>query len=210
MKVICVIGDLVNSRNILDRQGLQKKLDQALASINRTSRGHLISPCTITLGDEYQAVYQDADTLFRDFWTVLERLSPERIRFSVGLGSLTTAVNSEQAIGMDGPAFHVAREAMQSTFKRSGELFRISQAEGTVAPWIEPALALLSHETLQWRPNRLLVFQRLLSGLDPKAIAQEAGITPTAVYKNIQSGALDAMRDLLGEMTRWINQEVKP
>ncbi len=210
MKVICVIGDLIGSRKIADRAGLQKKLDLALGAINRASRPHLLSPCTITLGDEYQAVYRDADTLFQDAWLVLEKVYPEKVRFSLGLGTLTTPVNPDRAIGMDGPAFHVAREAMQPAFKRSGGLFRLSQADGPVEPWIGPALALLSHEAHHWKQHRFMVFQRFLSGADPKTIAQEADITTTAVYKNIQSGALDAMRDLLNEMTRWINQEVQP
>jgi hypothetical protein len=170
----------------------------------------LLSPCTITLGDEYQAVYRDADTLFQDAWLVLEKVYPEKVRFSLGLGTLTTPVNPEQAIGMDGPAFHAAREAMQPAFKRSGDLFRLSQADGPVAPWIGPALTLVSHEAYHWKQHRFTVFQRFLSGADPKTIAQEADITTTAVYKNIQSGALVAMRDLLHEMTRWINQQVQP
>ncbi len=210
MKVICVIGDLIGSRNSPDRTGLQDRLNQALATINETSRTHLLSPCTITLGDEYQAVYRDAETLFQDAWLVLERVYPEKVRFSLGVGTLTTPVNPDQAIGMDGPGFHVARAAMESPFKRSGSLFRLSHADRPVDPWIGPALDLLSHETHRWKRHRFMVFQRLLTGADPKRIAQEANISATAVYKNIQTGALEAMRDLFGAVTQRINQEVQP
>lgn len=210
MTLICVIGDLVGSRRVEDRMGLQDRLRMTLDSINGTRKEHLLSPCTITLGDEYQAVYGDADSLFLDFFTVLRDLYPEKVRFSVGIGSLQTELNPRLAIGMDGPAFHVAREAMKSPFRRSGCLFHIGQAGLDPPPWIGTALSLVSHEVKAWKPNRFLVFQRLLAGVDVKVIAEEARISTTAVYKNIQSGGLEAIRHLLAEIAQWVNQQVHP
>lgn len=210
MKVICVIGDLVDSRKTSRRAELQTTLQQALEDINRTSRDHLLSPCTITLGDEYQAVYRDAGTLFTDFCTLLERTNPERVRFSVGVGALSTPVNPERALGMDGPAFHVAREAMQSTFKRSGSLFSIRSAGQEPPAWMEPALALVSHEVRGWKATRFSIFRQFLSQVDPKGMAKDIGITQTAVYKNIQSGALEPMMRLLQEVAHWLDGQVAP
>ena len=205
MNVICLIGDLVGSRTARDRPALQHRLQQALDQVNKRSAPHLLSPGTITLGDEYQAVYKDAGTLFVDLWSVLRQMHPQRIRFSIGIGALDTPVNPERAIGMDGPAFHVARKHMEGPLKRSGLVFHVARAEGPTPAWINASLALMSSQIGSWKPVRHLIFERHLQRLEVKQIAAEARITPAAVYKNIRSGGLDAMRDLLGEIAAWVD-----
>jgi len=209
MNYICVIGDLVNSRQVSDRNRLQDQMETTLAAINAKRKDHLLSPCTITLGDEYQAVYKNAATLFPDFLSILHDLYPVKMRFSVGIGPLQTKVNPTMAIGMDGPAFHVAREALGKDFKRSERLLHIARAGGETPVWLGSALILISREIRSWKQNRILILQRLLCGAEARAIAEEIEISLTAVYKNIQMGGLDAMADLLGAMVEWMNQEVQ-
>jgi hypothetical protein len=205
MSVICVIGDLVDSRHASDRRALQERFERVLGDLNRVQSRHLLSPCTITLGDEYQAVYMDADTLFQDFCLILACLHPARIRFSVGLGTLTTAVNTKQAIGMDGPPFHVAREAMDDAFKASAGLFRIRHAERPVPRWLEAGLALVSHGIGSWRPTRLRIFRMHCAGMPVKEMAARLGLSQVAVYKNLQAGALEATMGMIQELSDWIN-----
>lgn len=130
--------------------------------MNEAHADHLVSPCTITLGDEFQAVYRDARTLFADFCTILVGIHPARIRFSVGIGPLTTPVNPRQAIGMDGPAFHVARDAMDAAFKHSGHLFRVRHAGKPTPGWLRTGLDVVSHEMASWRSNRLWTLRERL------------------------------------------------
>lgn len=200
MKHICVIGDVVQSRSIRDRAGLQKQLQKSLSAMNRRRRRELASPWTITLGDEFQAVYRESGSLFSDSFGLLHDVYPIRVRFSVGIDVLTTSLNRKTAIGMDGPAFYAARAALED-LKRSHSLFRIG---GDATPrWINLVLDLISHESSSWRKNRLLVFTKLMDGSDVKAIAGDIQVTTAAVYKNIGSGALLTMRALLEEIAEW-------
>lgn len=209
MTVICVIGDLVGSRKVRDRSNLQTRLGATLAEINAAHAAHLASPGTITLGDEYQAVYRGADTLFQDFWTLLRRLHPARIRFSVGVGPLSTPINPVQAIGMDGPAFHVARAAMNEGFKHSRELFHIDHAEKEVPLWIPAGLALISHEVLSWKANRFDVFLSYLAGQPARDMAEAMSVSPTAIYKNIQAGAMEPIAGLTQAITHWLQEQIQ-
>ncbi|MBM3789382.1 MAG: hypothetical protein FJW35_03420, partial [Acidobacteria bacterium] len=152
MEVLCVIGDVVGSRHIGDRQEFQRRLQSAMNQVNRRAR-HLLSPYTLTLGDEFQSLYDGAESLFRDLVNVQEKTFPERIRFSIGVGSLTTPVNRRRAIGMDGPAFHASREGI-GIMKNSTALFRVSGAGESGQSWINPALELISHETRNWKQSR--------------------------------------------------------
>lgn len=203
MRYLCVIGDVVQSRAVPERSRLQGQLQASLGRINRARRNVLLSPCTITLGDEFQAVYRDAGTLFNDFAVLMRDVYPVRVRFSVGIGELSTRVNRQRAIGMDGPAFHAARAGLIE-LKHSRSIFRITEAHAEVPPWVNLALDLISHESRSWKKTRLSVFHALLEGLEAKVTAREVELTAAAVYKNINSGALWTVKALLLEISKWV------
>jgi hypothetical protein len=204
VKHICVIGDVIQSRSVRERAVLQKQLQSSLARINQTRRTALASLWTITLGDEFQAIYREADPLFSDFISLLHDVYPVRVRFSVGMGALDTPVNRKRAIGMDGPAFHAARAGLND-LKRSHSIFRISDADASTPSWTNLALELIAHNSESWKKTRLSVLGKLMDGYDVKAIAADIHVTNAAIYKSISSGALWTVRSLLQEIAAWIN-----
>ena len=207
MKVIVVIADIVHSRLIVDRRAFQRRLEKTLQQLSAKNES-LLSPYTITLGDEFQAVYSKPDRLFRDFFMLQRSLYPNRIRLVAGIGKLSTRINPRMSIGMDGPAFHRARAGILEA-KQSGVLLR-AVAEGTDSlGWIEPSMDLLSHVIMGWKRNRLEIMQRLLDGEETGAIARAMKLTPAGVYKNIQAGALNTVRELCAEMTRTLESRRK-
>jgi hypothetical protein len=207
VNVICVIGDVVQSRHAEDRQKLQRQIAAQFAQLNRAEDHKLVSPYTLTLGDEFQAVYQGADNLFRDCWSILYSVYPVRVRFSIGVGGLTTSINRKRAIGMDGPAFYSARDGI-AEMKSSGAIFHVTRESEQVSKWINLSLHLISHFTAKWKKNRVYIFHRLLSGDNPKRIAQKASLTVTSVYKNIQVGALDTLVSIFKEIENDIDRSV--
>src|SRR5438270_579082 len=112
MQAIAIIGDIVDSKDIARRDAFQRKLAKALTARGKEKKSGLVSPYTITLGDEFQAVYRSAHHLWTDIITLLGDIHPVQARFAIGVGELTTRINHRQALGMDGPAFHRARAAI--------------------------------------------------------------------------------------------------
>ncbi len=206
-QVITLIGDLRASRQVEDRRHLQNRLQHTLERLNR-QHPHLLSPFTITLGDEFQAVYARADRLFRDLWFIRAGIYPHQVRFAVGIGPLDTPINPRQAIGMDGPAFHHARTAMEQ-LKRSEYFLALA---GEQLPYLELAnqsLRLMSHQSRHWNENRLKIFLYYLEDLSAREIANRQGISLVAVYKNINAGALNILQALQKEIAQLINQTVQ-
>ena len=79
MKRIVLIGDIVSSKQITDRALIQERLAAALEELNNRQDPDLASPYTITLGDEFQAVFDSADALFCDAISILLALHPEQV-----------------------------------------------------------------------------------------------------------------------------------
>lgn len=213
MQYLAVIGDIVGSKELGERERFQ---DELAAHLKRLSSRHpgLVSPYTVTLGDEFQAVYKSADRLFVDIITILAEVNPARARFAIGVGELTTRINPKQAIGMDGPAFHRAREAI-TELKKSGKLLRarggpVRESRGfDVWNLLNHSFDLASHGIATWEKNRLQIFRGLLAGDNVAGLEKELAISKVAVYKNVHAGALDDLRGLFAEATSLLNRELK-
>lgn len=213
MKYLAIIGDVVDSKRLSQRGEFQLQLADAL---KRTSHRNstLASPYTITLGDEFQAVYRNADRLFSDLFSIWRDIHPGEARFAIGVGEMSTAINPKQALGMDGPAFHRAREAITELKKTDYRIW----LQGEPAPqgpafdhWelLNSLFKLVSHKIGAWEKNRLHVMCALLAGRPVSEIEGELGISKVAIYKNINAAALDEWKGLCDQVTRFLNQELK-
>lgn len=124
MNRVVIIGDIVASKQIENRNEVQENLNQVLSHLNYPHRNDLLSNYTITIGDEFQVVLSEFDSVFSDIINISVNLYPVKVRFAIGIGTLSTPINEEQAIGMDGPAFYLARHGIEG-LKKTGSLFRI-------------------------------------------------------------------------------------
>jgi hypothetical protein len=113
-----MIADIVDSRSVKDRGVFQRCLKQTLKQLSEDSPDVYLSPPTITLGDEFQAVYGDFSVVFPHMLEILQFLSPHKLRVALAYGELTTDINLNAALEMDGPAFNLARNCMEGLKER--------------------------------------------------------------------------------------------
>jgi hypothetical protein len=209
MRYLVLIGDVVGSRHLSApaRASLQKRLRAELEALNKSRKG-LVSPYTLTLGDEFQAVFREPSGIFADAFTLLARTAPQRMRFALAVGEIVTPLNPKQAIGMDGPAFHRARAALER-LKAADRLFGVQSAdEPEPASTTGATLNILSSWVEAWKPTRLILFASLLRGAGVPELAETAGITSRAVNKNIRAAELDEWRTILQNIERTLTTEL--
>ena len=197
---VTVIGDIKRSRELQQREAVQSRLQQACVELNRREDLEgLLSPFTVTLGDEFQALFASFRGVWRAVFAIEAMLGEGvEIRFGIGVGGMDTAINREAAIGMDGPAFHRARRAIDG-LKQGDHNYRVvgmGQAE-TLA---NSALDLLSLERNGWRANRVRILRGMLDDESVAQIAAALEISQSAVYKNIQQGGLESICAILAEI----------
>lgn len=192
MPYLVIIGDLVSSRTLPDRQDVQHRLEAALHQANTAQPG-LTSPYTLTLGDEFQAVLDRGQRVFRDAMAIQAAVHPVLVRFSLAVGNLSTAVNPRQALGMDGPAFHDARAGIE-TLKTQDSLLRVRLDDPDTTALANAGLSLISHAVRRWQTRRIRILSALQHERPVPQIAETIGISEQAVYKNVSDGHL---RDVL-------------
>jgi len=208
MNYVVLIADLVGSREVRARAQFQRRLKTILQTASTRAGKALASPYTLTLGDEFQAVYRDATRVFADILGIQAQLAPVQARFALGCGPLATSINPTQAIGMDGPAFHRAR-ALLERLKRRERVLGVQTTD--VGEWTLAggALAVLSGLSSSWLPARFEVLAGMLNGLSNTEIAKKAEISLRAVNKNIRAADLDEWKLILNDIARQLNEQIK-
>lgn len=207
MKYLVLIGDVVGSRHVAARAPLQRRLKAELLALKRR-RPDLVSPYTLTLGDEFQMVSRDATGIFADICTLLAAVAPVLMRFGLAVGDIVTPLNHEQAIGMDGPAFHRARAVLER-LKGEGRLLGVHGDTPEPDPQVAAMLNVLSAQIEGWKPTRLQLFAGVLAGRSAAKLADETGITVRAVNKNIRAAELDEWQFILQSIERSLTANLK-
>ncbi|MGH7563903.1 MAG: SatD family protein [Gemmatimonadota bacterium] len=116
-----LIGDVVESRRHEDRARLQRDLEAALTRVNDRSAGALAAPLTLTAGDEVQGLFRDPAAVVDAVVEIADAVVPARLVYGLGVGPLETDLGPDPAL-LDGPCFHLAREALTEARGHGGWL----------------------------------------------------------------------------------------
>lgn len=199
------IGDLSGSRNLERgrRREVQERLTEVLDALNSSLRGDLLSLFTVTLGDEFQGLLSRPGAITEIQWCLRRDLPSVRLWTGVGFGGLDTPLQ-QQAVGMDGPAFHRAREAVEQAREEGihGGVFAGFEADD---PILTGLARLLDHHRAAFTSAQLEAVDLVRSGRRQSEVAEELGVTPQAISKRLKAAGWEAyrmgegaLRDLLG------------
>ncbi|WP_319561158.1 SatD family protein [Marispirochaeta sp.] len=193
-KVFALIADIVDSRSMENRSVLQRHLKNTLMTLSESSPDSYLSPLTLTLGDEFQAVYADFSVVLTDMLDILALLAPYKLRIAVAYGALSTDINPRAALEMDGPAFNLARDCMETLKKQHTTSIRLEGLAADRLALINTCLTLAGNALSDWKPATFRIACGLKEGNSVQEIAEKLGVTPRAVNKNI---ATNHIRDIL-------------
>ena len=209
MSHIVLIGDIIASKEITDRLNFQKKFTEVLVKPNKAYYNSMISPLTLTIGDEFQTVLWEATNLF-NIINLIERDIPEiSLRYGIGLGNIDTEINSQSAIGMDGPAFHFARTAVEAA-RKERKRFHFYCEDQLLQERINVMLGWIDITLKKWTQQRKEIFYQYLENKTQREIAKNLGITQPAVSQNISDKAfkyLAVTQDMIEKELNYILQE---
>lgn len=192
-KYIALIGDIVRSRQLTPdaRAHLQRDLEELMDVLNTRFKDALASRFTVTLGDEFQALMAKAEVV-PDVLQILESaLRPIPVRVGVGYGTLTTPIKPN-SIGMDGPAFHNARDAISRArkLKMLGGVFAgFGESHDKI---LNGYARILWYHRSRWSELQLEVTNQLREGRSQTEIAHTLGVTRQAIHARVTAAGWDS------------------
>ena len=110
---IAVIGDIRGSKRLNNRKEIQDKLREILDKINNKYISDIAAKFVITLGDEFQGLLSAEENLLNILQEIRIQLFPVELRYGIGIGEITTDIDTEMALGADGPGYYNARSAIE-------------------------------------------------------------------------------------------------
>lgn len=118
-----LMADVIGS-STLDSQVLFKKFHQIIDEVNNDFKHQIISPLTITLGDEFQGIidnlYNSVNLIFEIEERIIKYGLDFQLRYVLGHDVIETEINKEIAHGMLGRGLNKVRATLeQSKTKRS-------------------------------------------------------------------------------------------
>lgn len=197
MIYFAVIGDIIASRKIKDRNLFQNRLKETLNEINADYQDDLASAFVVTLGDEFQGLLKCADHLLEITDKIKFMLEPVELRYGIGVGSIDTEIDVCSSTGADGPAYWCARNAINTIHNRNdykkSKIMIEAWEETDFMELVNESLRLCDYTESKWRKTQkeLVKTSVLNFGYDTKVPQKELaillGITAQTVNSKIQS-----------------------
>jgi len=189
---VAVIGDIIGSREVEERGGLQTRLQATVARANLACRDTLASSFVLTLGDEFQGLLNSPDDLHWLLARFRADLHTAEVRFGIGIGPLETPLEP-QALGMDGPCFHHAREAVERAAARETYV-EVSIPDDSGDQGVFDVYAVLSAAIRhRWTRRQCQVVDLTMAGSEGKEVAVRLAITPSAVSQHLRAAGGQAI-----------------
>ncbi|HCT52524.1 MAG TPA: hypothetical protein DF712_08690 [Balneola sp.] len=147
------IGDVVNSSDY-DGELLSKGLKELVESTNKKFSKDILSPLTITLGDEFQGVLNSVSTGIDLLFHLEEELlitEPDfKLHYVLLLGEIETEINPDIAYEMMGKGLTEARK-MLSSKKRNRKRFRFKLQNKEQTEQLSNLFEVLDTIILNWK-----------------------------------------------------------
>lgn len=188
-KRFVIMGDVVGSGET-DGSAVMDRLNPLVEHVQRRLGDSILSPLTITLGDEFQGVVADHQAIVRTIFAFeaerLARGGEIALRYAAAVGEIDTELNTETAHGMLGPALTTARRRLGDK-SRSRRRFAFDLQSPDQSILFENLFDVLARRLEDWSPEESAYIAALVSDLDAAEIARLHDRDKTTVYRRRNS-----------------------
>lgn len=200
-----VIGDLVASKKMMNRDQVQKDLLWVVERVNRRFKPNMVAPFEITRGDEIAAVFFKASPVNRAI-NIFFDTYPSEIRFGVAFGILSTSLDLlKTSSEIDGPGFYEADEALEEVRRAKRWVsFRLGDSffDRTLTT-LKNLIMTLQHS---WTPRQREICRLYKEMGNQTKVAEKLNISQQAVAKSLRISLWDEYVE--GEKTiEWLLQQ---
>jgi hypothetical protein len=183
------MADIVRSSGE-NAKALMRSFQIVVNAVNKQHQKQILSPLTITLGDEFQGIVRNVKAALQIIFD-LEQHSmtatvPFTLRYVLVEGVVETGINKAKAHGMLGPGLTEARErlnAMKTTLNR----FEVALKDTSRTEDLNLMLVIMQGIANQWTKAQKGIVATYLRLGDYKLVAEKLRRDPTSAWRRQRS-----------------------
>lgn len=191
-----VLGDVVDSRGIEDREAFGRRLDGACRHLNEAFDGAIEAGLVPLKGiDEFAGVLSTPAPVYDVVDVFRARLHPQEARVAVAGGAIDVGRSTGDPARMDGEAFHRADDRL-AEMEGTDFRFALDLEDPPVDALVADLVNMLLFRKRQWTDR-----QREVVGLydelgDQQRVAEELGVSQPAVSRALSRADLQPIREI--------------
>ena len=192
-----IIGNLMNSKDIADRQRVDEKLKEVFNEVNDKYAKEIALRFSLTTQNEFQGLLSVGFKILEIIDRIRIKMEPVDIRFGIGIGEIDRKIDNQLSDAIDGPAFWNAREAIielnQSDDYGKTKILIMSDENKQITRIVNENLRLCDYIESRWRETQkeVVAFSILNFGYDLKVkqtdLARMLNLSTQALNQRIQS-----------------------
>jgi len=195
-----VLGDVVASRDIGDREAFRERLLEACAAANETLDDAVVAGFTPQKGvDEFGGVLETPARLYDAVDTIARYLHPEEVRFAVAWGEVDVAPDANDVQQMDGPVFHRADE-LQDSIADTPFRFAMDLDDPPLDDTLGDEINLLLLRKAEWTERQRRIAARYAELGSQAAVADELDVSQPAVSQSLARANYRVLREIEGRL----------
>lgn len=171
MKHHIIMADIVKSSKFNGAE-IMPPFKEMVEKINTNYQSEIISPLTITLGDEFQGVVKSLKVGIKIIFALDELLLTEafKLRFVLNYGEIQTIISKNNSYGMLGAGLSNARELLDK-IKETDNRILLNGYGMPHDTMLCQGFQLYNYFYRQWSAKEKLIVKEFLSGKDYKEVA---------------------------------------
>lgn len=193
-----LMGDVVKSREY-QAASLRKHFLELIDGCNEALEGRILSPYTVTLGDEFQGVADSLEgalqAVFHLEETALQTGLNFRIRYVLGYGPIETEINRQKAHAMMGPGLTRVRELLTEK-KRGGPRFRFELETERQSRLLENLFRVIDCITRDWKWEDIPLIFAMLSESSDAEVGKKFDKDRSLIWKRRKNLMVEEYRAL--------------
>lgn len=190
MNQYILMADILSSRTKNAKQ-LIRQFKSIIQECNEVFNKELLSPLTITLGDEFQGVANSLRTGIRIQFFLEEKKIEQsldfKLRYVLNYGAIDTSINKKIAYEMLGEGLTDARKVLNDLKKDKNTRFVFINTHPNKDGALNDAFLLFTSIVDKWKTADYNLIEKFIRGEDYKDIASDIRKDPSLIWRRRKS-----------------------
>lgn len=199
MKYPILFADIQNSR-LRNGKKLMGEFKEIVRTVNSNKKKQLLSPLTITLGDEFQGVIdtiEDGIEIIFNLEELILQLDYDlKLRYVLHYGTIDTKINKQMAFEMLGEGLTEGRNQLMELKKESKRFFiHLDEKNLPKQEYINKAFSLYQSIVDSWKSKDRITVSAFLKHDDYKKVAEEINLNRSSAWRRKKSLNIEQYTD---------------